>query len=125
MKKLIGIIIFVGLIVFLYTTCPDKTAHTEALAEDVTKIISDQVPGVDENLINSIPQVQGIIQFFGSNMVDVDNYFIFSLGRTNIDDKEQVVSLGIGGHVITFNDKIVHEGARLFQELKNLIRKED
>lgn len=116
MKKLIGLAIFIGLIIFLYSSCPDKEDHTEALSDSATEIISSQVPGMDVNTLNSIEGLDDILKWFGSNMVDVDNYFVFSLGKMDLGGEEQVVSLGIGGHVFTFNDKIVKEGANLYQK---------
>ena len=116
MKKLIGLAIFIGLIVFLYSSCPDKDDHTEALSDSVTEIISSQVPGMDANTLSSIEGMDDILKWVGNNMVDVDNYFVFSLGKMDLGGEEQVVSLGIGGHVFTFNDKIVKEGATLYQK---------
>lgn len=115
MKKLIGLAIFVGLIVLLYSTCPEKKDHTEALSDSVTQIIGEQVPGFDVSLLNSIPGIEGVLSLVGDNFVDVDNYFLFSLGRMDLGGEEQVVSLGICGHVFTFNDKIVKEGASLYE----------
>ena len=115
MKKLIGLAIFIGLIVFLYSSCPDKDDHTEALSDSVTEIISSQVPGMDANTLSSIEGMDDILKWVGNNMVDVDNYFVFSLGKMDLGGEEQVVSLGIGGHVFTFNDKIVKEGANLYE----------
>jgi hypothetical protein len=116
MKKLIGLAIFIGLIVFLYSSCPDKDDHTEALSDSVTEIISSQVPGMDAKTLSSIEGMDDILKWVGNNMVDVDNYFVFSLGKMDLGGEEQVVSLGIGGHVFTFNDKIVKEGANLYQK---------
>ena len=36
MKKLIGLAIFIGLIVLLYSTCPEKKDHNEALSDSVS-----------------------------------------------------------------------------------------
>lgn len=121
MKKLIGLVIFIGLIVFLYKTCPEKSEHTEALSEGVTELVSKNVPGVDAELINSMPELQGMIKLFGENMVDVDNYFIFSLGKMKLEEEEQVVSFGIGGYVFTFNDKIVQQGAEWYKKAADFI----
>ena len=122
MKKLIGLAIFIGLIVFLYSSCPEKSDHTEALSDSVSQIISEQVPGVDVNTLSSIPGFDGVLQLVGENMVDVDSYFIFSLGKMDLGVKEQVVSLGIGGHVFTFNDKIVKEGASLYEKASTTVK---
>lgn len=122
MKKLIGLAIFIGLIVFLYSSCPEKSDHTEALSDSVSQIISEQVPGVDVNTLSSIPGFDGVLQFVGENMVDVDNYFLFSLGKMDLGGKEQVVSFGICGHVFTFNDKIVKEGANLYEKASKTVK---
>lgn len=122
MKKLIGLAIFVGLIVFLFSSCPDKKDHTEALSDSVTQIIGEQVPGIDVSLLNSIPGMDGVMSFIGDNLVDVDNYFLFSLGKMDLGGKEQVVSFGICGHVFTFNDKIVKESAGLYQKASNALK---
>lgn len=116
MKNLIGLAVFIGLIVLLVSTCPDKKDHTDALYESVTEIIGEQVPGVDMSLINSIPGMNGVFEFIGHNLVDVDDYFIFSLGKMDLGGDEQVVSLGICGHVFTFNDKIVQKGALIYEK---------
>lgn len=122
MKKLIGLAIFIGLIVLLYSTCPEKKDHTEALSDSVSQIISEQVPGVDVNTLSSIPGFDGVLQFVGENMVDVDNYFLFSLGKMDLGGEQQVVSLGICGHVFTFNDKIVKEGANLYEKASKTVK---
>lgn len=116
MKNLIGLAVFIGLIVLLVATCPNKKDHTDALYESVTEIIGEQVPGVDMSLINSIPGMNGVFEFIGHNLVDVDDYFIFSLGKMDLGGEEQVVSLGICGHVFTFNDKIVQKGALIYEK---------
>ncbi len=122
MKKLIGLAIFIALIVFLYSSCPEKSDHTDALSDSVSQIISEQVPGVDVNTFSSIPGFEGVLQFVSENMVDVDNYFLFSLGKMDLGGEQQVVSLGIGGHVFTFNDKIVKEGANLYEKASNTLK---
>ena len=120
MKKLIGLIIFVALIVFLYSSCPEKKDHTEALSDSVTQILGEQGPGFDASMISSIPGFDGVMQLLGDNMVDVDSYFLFSLGRMELNGEEQIVSFGIGGHVFTFNDKIVKQGANLVQKVQSM-----
>lgn len=121
MKNIIGLAIFIGLVVLLVSTCPDKKDHTDALYESVTEIIGQEVPGVDVSLLNSIPGMDGVLQFVGHNLVDVDDYFIFSLGKMDLGGEEQVVSLGICGHVFTFNDKIVQKGALLYEKTRDQI----
>lgn len=114
MKKFIGLLIFIGLLVFLYFSCPDKTAHDEALSESLTEVINDKLSSSGI----ATEDVKKIIKEVGSYMVDVDSYLIFSLGKFN----DEVVSFGIGGYVFTFNDEIVKKGAEFAQSAKEKIK---
>ena len=119
MKKLIGILIFIALVFFLYTTCPDKKDHTEALADSITEMISDELDSaILVNLISEIPEAQEFINNLGAAAIHVDDYLLLSVGKCNITGDEQVVSIGIGGHVFTFNDKIVQKGASIANKVK-------
>lgn len=120
MKKLIGLLIFVGLIVLLISTCPDKKSHTEALSEGITEVLSDKLQSTGIQVsVSDNPILKGFFSELGASIVDVDNYFIFSLGKINLAGEEQVVSFGICGHVFTFNDKIVQQAAGLVQKVKD------
>jgi hypothetical protein len=118
MKKLIALGVFVLLIAFLAGTCPDKQDHNEALSEGITELLSKNA-GINADFITNNPEAQKLIRSVGDNMVFVSNYFIFSLGKIQFDGEEQVVSLGIAGHVFTFNDKIVQESISLLEKAKN------
>lgn len=117
MKKLITLIIFVGLIAFLWVSCPKETAHQDAITgEDIASLITSQMelPEGSEELLAD-PEVQAMLSELGKGLkIDVTSYGVFSLGKIS----DQVVSFGIAGHVFTFKDKIVQDGAKLFNEAK-------
>ena len=78
--------------------------------------------GVDSSILDN-SEFQTLINSFagplasalGLSIVDVDNYFLFSIGKFN----GEIISFGIGGHVFTYEDKIVQDGIGLFKELQD------
>lgn len=112
MKKLFNLIIFVLLIGFLYVTCPDDSAHVDALSEALPEYFKEQI-GLDNEFseLKNNPAMQNLINALAPKLVDVDNYLLVSIGREKFSGEDQIVSFGIGGHVFTFNDEIVKKGA--------------
>lgn len=115
MKKLFNLILFVLVIGFLYMTCPDDSAHADALSEALPEYFSQQLDGIglDNELseLKNNPAMQNLINALAPKLLDVDNYFIVSIGREKFSGEDRIVSFGIGGHVFTFNDEIVKKGA--------------
>lgn len=112
MKKLFNLILFVLLIGFLYVTCPDDSAHVDALSEALPDYFKEQI-GLDNEFseLKNNPAMQNLINALAPKLVDVDNYLLVSIGREKFSGEDQIVSFGIGGHVFTFNDEIVKKGA--------------
>lgn len=108
------VIILVGGVLLLSSTCPDKKAHEEAITEVLSEVYDDMI---DENLDEkdaSNKIVQGITKL-GNMFMDkivgtvldselkVDNYLICSVGSIRYDGKTRFVSFGILNNVYTFD----------------------
>jgi len=110
MKKLIAFIVFIGLIVLLAMTCPDEKQHRETISARFSAAAKQKV---SEELGSSIAILGGGLTKLGAKLavneaIQVDDYFIFSVGKT-IGDKPRVVSVGLlnkvfTGSVDTFKD---------------------
>mgnify|MGYP003292381576 CR=1 FL=1 len=113
MRKLLSFILFIGLVAFLYTYCPDESAHVEALADELPELLNEKLNeiGLDNGTadLGTNQAVQDVIKTLAPRLVDVDNYILFSIGREMMSGENNVVSFGIGGHVFTFNDEIVQK----------------
>ena len=83
-KSAIILLVFVALIITMVVTCPDKKAHTEAIAEEVT---------------GGIPILSDITGWLAKGALDVKNFGVISLGY--IDD--DVVTIGAFNHVWCIN----------------------
>ena len=113
---LIAALILAILFATMVFTCPDRSAHEKAIQEVTKQWVGDKV---DENL-NGITGMGGMMgdiinkivkQITGagtdmaiSNYLDVKNYVVCSVGRISVGDtKDKMVSLGLFGHVFTFD----------------------
>ena len=110
MKKAIIAIIAVLLVVgaAAVMTCPDKQAHKDAIMSVVNEKINEELQTDDE-------EYQGLSALFGSlgsgiagsvvdNRLVVKNHFLWSTGEfRNFDGEYQQVSVGVFGHIFTFN----------------------
>lgn len=122
MKKLFNLIIFILFIAFLYMTCPDDSAHAEALSEALPEYFSEQLEesGLNGELSNlkEDPAMLNIISALAPKLVDVNDYLLVSIGREKLSGENNIVSFGIAGHVFTFNDAIVKRTINLAKEVE-------
>lgn len=107
-KALVVILIIGGVAVI---SCPDKQAHKDA----ITTVINEAVH--DELGINAEDDSLGILSglanigagIYLDTKFDVKNYFLFSVGTILHGAENDVVSLGVFGHVFTFDKEDVKE----------------
>ena len=123
MKKLIGFLLLIGLIVFLFTTTPEESDHVEALSEALPEFINEKLNtiGLDSELSND-PRVQEFISILGPTFVEVDNYFLCSIGREKLTGDENMISFGIAGHVFTFNDDVVKKAQGFAEQFEGKVK---
>jgi hypothetical protein len=94
-------------------TCPDKQAHQDAITAEmngaIDSAIKDKTGLGDSDLGNSLSKITSkltskILGAAFETAVTVDNYFVFSVGKIDLDDKPKTVSVGLFGHVFTTFD---------------------
>lgn len=122
MKKLIAVIIIVGAVLLLAMTCPDKTAHQEAIRDSISQAYNDKVNESmsEEDASNELVQgfamlgnmfVDKIVETVLDTKLSVKNYVLFRVGTIYHDGNTKTVSFGILNNVFTY-DK---------EDIKNLI----
>lgn len=102
---LIVLCVLVALLCMLIITCPGTDAHRDAIKKSVTEEIDRRKDAADNSFGAAIGGffAQQLASLAVDNMVHVDNYFIFSLGRVHFDGKDHTLSVGVLGHVYTLN----------------------
>lgn len=111
-----GLIIAV-LFGIMVLTCPEKQDHEEAIQNVARQWVDNKVHdmlggfGFDEGIVPEIvgkfiaKLTGGGTDFAVSEFLDVKNYVVCSVGTINVGGKDRMVSLGIFGHVFTFDEE--------------------
>ena len=121
MKKLIGILIALGVLIgIMLITCPDEERHVNKVTKEIvesarnaaegdeTGIVSGIVSGIlDNTIISSISE--SVAKIYVNDKLKVSDYGILNVGKMKIDGEEHVVSIGMFNHVFTTSniDKII------------------
>lgn len=130
MKKyfLISVLFLFVLVIGLFTTCPDRTNHTDKVKEVLTVVMNQAVDDyVDGKRWDESPQIHLIkamgplfvFSFVETNLM-VSDYGVCSIGRITFDGKDYIVSVGFFNRVWTVDSDYINE-----RVAKSLIEKND
>ena len=126
MKKLIGLVIIVGVAILMSVTVPDKKAHKLAMMKVIKEYVDEEAAnkGIADNGITRLGKnlVTKTIEEVLSNKMIVTNYFLFNTTHIEMKEKNQLLSVGMFGHVFTFDKEMLRdaleESALLKEEAK-------
>lgn len=112
LKGLIALLIVVVLGCTMVFTCPDRKAHEQAILDSTKGWVNMKV---DQQGMGAI--LGEFIKWLGGQGADlaidqyleVDNYFVCSVGKLNVGEKPKWVSLGVMNHVFTFGKDDVEQ----------------
>lgn len=96
-------------------TCPDKEDHSEALKNMINKAMTEELAkdsgDEDEAGLSMLGSMlgKGIAGLVIDNMLEVNNYFVCSIGTVTYEGETRVVSVGLLNHVFTANAKKAFE----------------
>ena len=120
MKKiLIGILVLAALIL-MASTVPDKKAHKDAMMKAVKEYVDEEATkrGFGDNVLSNLGK--GIV----NKTVEVNNYLIFNTTHVKLDGKKKTLSLGLLGHVFTFDKKMLRDALEASAQEKQELREE-
>ncbi len=107
--RVTAIIVVLVIAFALAATCPTREQHCDAVASEISQAISQSSGqsgfwGMFSNIFAS-----GVVNMAVGQFLDVDNYYLFSIGTINIEGKSRAVSFGILNHVFTFDNDYIKE----------------
>ena len=113
MKKiLIGAVVLL-IAVLMAKTVPDKKAHKEAMMEAVKAYVDDQATkqGMGDNILTDLGKgiVNKTIEVALNSKLEVDNYLLFNMTHVQLGEDRQTLSLGLFGHVFTFDKEMLSD----------------
>ena len=113
MKKLLIAVIILLVAVLMTQTVPDKQAHKEAMMKAVTEYVDEEVEqrGLGDNVLTNLGKsvVLKTIETVLNSKLKVNNYYILNTTHVRLQGKDQIMSLGIFGHVFTFDKEMLRE----------------
>ena len=113
MKKLLTIVIILLVAVLMTQTVPNKRAHKEAMMKAVKELVDEEAEnrGFKDNGLTRIGKsiVNSAIETALNSKLKVDNYYLFNTTHIRQGDENKLLSVGIFGHVFTFDKKMLRE----------------
>ena len=113
MKKIFVLLIIVGVGVVMLLTKPDKKAHKEAMMKAVTEYVDEEAEkhGLGDGLLSELGK--GLVRSVAGAAIDLklreDDYYLFNTTHVRLDGKDKTLSLGVLGHVFTFDKDMLRE----------------
>ena len=113
MKKLLTLIIILLIAVLMTQTVPEKKAHKEAMMKAIKEYVDEkaQEKGFGNNVLTKIGKavVNKGIEVALNTKLKVHNYYLFNTTSVRMDGKDQLLSVGLLGQVITFDKDMLKE----------------
>ena len=113
MKKLLVFVIVIGMAILMTQTVPDKKAHKAAMMKAVKEYVDEEAEerGFADNGLTRLGKnvVNKAIEGTLGSMLKVKNYYLFNTTHVKMKDKDQLLSIGLLGQVITFNKDMLRE----------------
>lgn len=113
MKKLLTIVIILLIAVLMTQTVPSKKAHKEAMMKAIKEYVDEKAEeqGFGDNVLTDIGKAvmnKGIEVALNAKL-KVHNYYLWNTTTVRLDGKDQLLSVGVLGQVLTFDKDMLKE----------------
>ena len=110
-KWLIALLCLLLVVAVLAITNPTRREHKDAIVDASREWLGEKTKALTDPLGDLAPIVGGVVDWVGGHGIefvvdrylDVDNYVVCSVGRFDTGDDAKTISLGVLGHVFTFD----------------------
>ncbi|MBQ3753152.1 MAG: DUF4359 domain-containing protein [Prevotella sp.] len=119
MKKLLIVVILLLVAVLMALTVPDKQAHKEAMMKAVDEYVAEEAESrFGDNVLTNLGKSVAVktIELALNSKLEVHNYVLLNTTSVHLKDKDQLLSVGMFGHVFTFDKEMLRE--KLEESLK-------
>lgn len=113
MKKLLTIVIILLIAILMTQTVPNKEAHKAVMMKAIKEYVDEEVAnhGIPGTFLTRLGKdaVNNTLELVLDSKIKVHNYYLFNTTTMNMDGKDQLSSVGIFGHVFTFDKDMLRE----------------
>lgn len=122
MKKLLILILIVGVVILMVLTKPDKKAHKEAMMKAIAEYVDDKAEdsGLGNNVLTDLGKglVRSTISLAMDLKLKLDDYFVANATHIRLNGEDKMLSLGLFGKVITFDKEMLRDALENGDKLK-------
>ncbi len=121
MKKLFTIIAIVVLGVLMFFTAPDKKTHKKAMMEAIKEYVDQEAEErLGDNILADLSKTlaNNSIKAVLNYKLKLHDYYLFNTTTIHMDGKEQLTSVGLLGHVFTFDKEMLEKRLEKAADLK-------
>jgi hypothetical protein len=113
MKKILWLVVLLLVALLMVVTAPAEEKHKEAMMEAVKAYVDEEAAerGFADNGVTRLGKsvvVQAVKTALNSKL-RFDNYYLFNMTRVRIGGEDKMLSLGLFGHVFTFDKDMLRE----------------
>lgn len=113
MKKLLTVIIVLLVAVVMIMTRPEKKQHKDAMMVAIKEYVDEEATnkGIGDNILAKLGKgvVNKAIETALNSKLKMHDYYLFNTTYVKLDGDEQLLSVGLLGHVFTFDKKMLRE----------------
>lgn len=113
MKKLLVIVIILLVAVLMTQTVPTKEEHKEAMMKAVNEYLDEEAAnhGLGDNLLTDFAKgiASKAVETALNSKLKVDNYYVLNTTHVRLNGENQILSVGVFGHVFTFDKEMLRE----------------
>lgn len=122
MKKLLFLILIVGVVILMALTKPDKKAHKEAMMKAIAEYVDDKAEdsGLGNNVLTDLGKdlVRSTISLAMDLKLKLDDYLVANATHIRLNGEDKMLSLGLFGKVITFDKEMLRDALEKGDKLK-------
>ena len=122
MKKLLFLILIVGVVILMALTKPDKKAHKEAMMKAIAEYVdvTAEDSGLGSNVLTDLGKglVRSTISLAMDLKLKLDDYFVANATHIRLNGEDKMLSLGLFGKVITFDKEMLRDALENGDKLK-------
>ena len=112
MKKLLVVVIVLLVAVLMTMTVPDKQEHKEAMMKAINEFVEEEAEQrLGDNVLAKLGKsvVVKTVETALNSKLKVNNYYLFNTTHVRLKGEDQILSVGMFGHVFTFDKKMLRE----------------
>jgi len=112
MKKLLTLVVLLLICILMTLTRPNKETHKEAMMKAVNEYVEEEMKaGMGINMLAKLGKnvIVRTVSVLLDTQLEEHNYYLFNTTSAKIQGEEKILSVGILGHVFTFDKDMLRE----------------